>query len=94
LDTKTKDLTDLGENHEDRIKALEALTRDHADKLLQNGETLDNHQRDIDELKRLMDAANHDIALKVDCDTFDSELAKITALLQALNKGEKVQVPV
>lgn len=31
--------------------------------------------------------------LKVDCDTFDQELVKITALLNALNKGEKVEIP-
>jgi flagellar biosynthesis chaperone FliJ len=36
----------------------------------------------------------HDIGLKVDCDTFDQKIFELIALLNSINKGEKVAIPV
>ena len=43
LETKTQSLEELGDNHEERIKALEALTKGQSEKLDTHDLTLENH---------------------------------------------------
>jgi 3-deoxy-D-arabino-heptulosonate 7-phosphate (DAHP) synthase class II len=59
-----------------------------------HGETIEEHQKDIDELKRLVNNLMNDVGLKVDCDTFDQKIMELTALLNSLSKGEKLTMPV
>jgi chromosome segregation ATPase len=94
LEKSDKEKTNQLENHEERIKALEDLTRDHVAQLSDHTKSLDQHQIDIDELKRKLENCIHDIGLKVDCDTFDQKIFELIALLNSINKGEKVSIPV
>lgn len=94
LEASDKKKTDQLDDHEERIKALEELTRGHITDLQDHTKSLDQHQIDIDELKRKLENAIKDIGLKVDCDTFDQKILELTAMLNSINKGEKIEIPV